>query len=53
MIDNLGEKESVGYSDNGDARNTTAQVCDVNKSRLSVKRMVQAFAWGTVSRLVR
>ena len=42
LIDNLGEKSFVGYSEGGDARGLTAQVCDVNKALLSVKRMVAA-----------
>ena len=42
LIDNLGEKTFVGYSEGGDARGLTAQVCDVNKALLSVKRMVAA-----------
>ena len=42
LIPNLGEKQFLGYSDGGEARNITAQVCDVNKALLSVKKMVQA-----------
>ena len=41
-IPNLGEKHFLGYSDNGEGRNITAQVCAVNKPLLSVKKMVQA-----------
>ena len=40
MIDNLGEKKFVGHSEGGHKRGMTAQVCDVNKALLSVKRMV-------------
>ena len=42
LIDNLGEKNFVGFSEGGEARGLTAQVCDVNKALLSVKRMVAA-----------
>ena len=42
LIPNLGEKRFVGVCENGETRNMTAQVCDVNKALLSVKRMVQA-----------
>ena len=42
LIPNLGEKQFVGINDAGDARNITAQVCDVNKALLSVKKTVQA-----------
>ena len=42
LIPNLGEKRFVGICENGETRNMTAQVCDVNKALLSVKRMVQA-----------
>ena len=40
LIPNLGEKRFVGICENGETRNMTAQVCDVNKALLSVKRMV-------------
>ena len=42
LIPNLGEKRFVGVCENGETRNMTAQVCEVNKALLSVKRMVQA-----------
>ena len=42
LIPNLGEKQFVGYNEGGQARSMTAQVCDVNKALLSVKKMVQA-----------
>ena len=42
MIDNLGEKKFVGHCEEGHMRGMTAQVCDVNKALLSVKRMVVA-----------
>ena len=42
LIPNLGEKKFVGTSDEGAVRNLTAQVCDVNKALLSVKKTVQA-----------
>ena len=42
LIPNLGEKRFVGVCENGETRNMTAQVCDVNKALLGVKRMVQA-----------
>ena len=41
-IQNLGEKKFVGTSEEGTERNMTAQVCDVNKALLSVKRVVKA-----------
>ena len=41
LIPNLGEKQFVGVSDNGDVRRLTAQVCSVNKALLSVKKIVQ------------
>ena len=41
-IPNLGEKKFVGTSEEGTERNMTAQVCDVNKALLSVKRVVKA-----------
>ena len=42
LIDNLGEKKFVGHSEAGHQRGMTAQVCDVNKALLSVKRIVAA-----------
>ena len=42
LIDNLGEKKFTGHSEGGHERGMTAQVCDVNKALLSVKRMVAA-----------
>jgi hypothetical protein len=41
-IPNLGEKKFVGHSEEGVMRGITAQVCDVNKALLSVKRMMTA-----------
>ena len=41
-IPNLGEKRFVATSEEGIKRHITAQVCEVNKGRLSVRRMVQA-----------
>ena len=41
-IPNLGEKKFIGMSEEGVERNMTAQVCDVNKSLLSVKKVVAA-----------
>ena len=41
-IPNLGEKRFTGVSTEGAVRNITAQVCDVNKALLSVKKMVAA-----------
>ena len=40
-IENLGEKRSVGTSEEGASRQITAQVCEVNKGLLSVRRVVQ------------
>ena len=42
LLDNLGEKKFIGVNENGDARSMTAQVCEVNKALLSVKKMVSA-----------
>ena len=42
LIPNLGEKKFMGICEGGEERMMTAQVCDVNKALLSVKRMVQA-----------
>ena len=41
-IPNLGEKRFTGVSNEGSVRNITAQVCDVNKALLSVKKVVAA-----------
>ena len=41
-IPNLGEKRFVGTSEEGIRRHITAQVCEVNKGLLSVRRMVQS-----------
>ena len=41
-ISNLRENKFVGPSEEGTERNMTAQVCDVNKALLSVKRVVKA-----------
>ena len=41
-IPNLGEKRFIGTSEEGVRRHITAQVCEVNKGLLSVRRMVQA-----------
>ena len=41
-IPNLGEKKFVGISEEGAERNITAQVCDVNKALLSVKKILTA-----------
>ena len=41
-IPNLGEKTFTAVSDEGSKRRITAQVCDVNKALLSVKRMTDA-----------
>ena len=42
-IPNLGEKHITGYTDNeGLQRSFTAQICDVNKPLLSVRRVTQA-----------
>ena len=42
LIDNMGEKQFVGYNAQGTARKMTAQVCQVNKALLSVKKTVAA-----------
>ena len=42
QIPNLGEKQFVGVSHEGISRHITAQVCEVNKGLLSVRRMVAA-----------
>ena len=41
-IPNFGEKTFTAVSDEGSRRKITAQVCDVNKALLSVKRMTDA-----------
>ncbi len=41
-IPNLGEQKFSGTSDEGIQRTLTAQVCDVNKALLSVKKVVAA-----------
>ena len=41
-VANLGQKKFVCYGDEGQERGMTAQVCDVNKALLSVRKLVQA-----------
>ena len=41
-IPNMGEKNFIGHTEDGHARNLTAQVCEVNKALLSVSRLVKA-----------
>ena len=41
-IPNLGEKKFCGISGEGCKRNITAQVCEVNKALLSVRKVVTA-----------
>ena len=41
-IPNLGEKKFRGVTVEGKSRNITAQVCDVNKALLSVKKVMSA-----------
>ena len=41
-IPNMGQKKFVGVSDEGTTRTITAQVCDVNKPLLSVKKVMSA-----------
>ena len=41
-IDNLGEKQFNCVGEEGYERGMTAQVCDVNKALLSVRRLTQA-----------
>ena len=41
-IPNLGEKKFVGVNEEGHERAITAQVCDVNKALLSVKKVLAA-----------
>ena len=40
MIDNKGEKTFEAHTDDGAVSEITAQVCDVNKALLSVKRVI-------------
>ena len=42
LIPNLGEKKFTAVSEEGLARNITAQVCSVNKALLSVRKMTKA-----------
>ena len=42
VIDNLGEKSFEGVLESGEVRGVTAQVCDVNKALMSVRKMVNA-----------
>jgi len=42
LIPNLGEKNFVAVGENGSMRHMRLQVCDVNKSLLSVRRVTQA-----------
>ena len=41
-IPNLGENKFRGTTSEGKSRNITAQVCDVNKALLSVKKVMSA-----------
>ena len=41
-IPNIGEKQFQGTTEEGVTRNITAQVCDVNKALLSVKKIIAA-----------
>ena len=41
-IPNLGEKKFQGITDEGALRHVTAQVCEVNKALLSVKKVIAA-----------
>ena len=41
ILENLGEKTFTALTEEGFGRNLTAQVCDVNKSLLSVSRAVK------------
>ena len=41
-IPNLGEKKFNGVTESGITRNLTAQVCEVNKALLSVKKIISA-----------
>ena len=42
LVPNLGEKQFIAEWEDGQKRGLTAQVCDVNKALLSVRKMVQA-----------
>ena len=42
LIPNLGEKTFAVHSEDGQVRCVTAQVCDVNKSLLSVRKVTKA-----------
>ena len=42
LIPNLGEKKFTAVGEDGVVRKMKAQVCDVNKALLSVKRVVEA-----------
>ena len=42
VIDNLGEKTFEGVLESGEVRGVTAQVCDVKKALLSVRKIVNA-----------
>ena len=42
LIDNKGEKRFEGHGEHGEVRTITAQVCDVNKALLSVRKTVAA-----------
>ena len=39
-IPNLGEKRFIAYTEEGSMRSLTAQVCDVNKPLLSVRKVI-------------
>ncbi len=41
-ISNLGEKRFTGVMNGGITRNITAQVCEVNKALMSVRKICQA-----------
>ena len=41
-VPNLGEQKFVGTSEEGISRQITAQVCDISKSLLSVRKMVDS-----------
>ena len=41
-IPNFGEKRFIGYSEDGQSREITAQVCDVNKPLRNVSKIVSA-----------
>ena len=41
-IPNMGEKNFIGHTGEGHARNLTAQVCEVNNALLSVSKLVKA-----------